>query len=66
MEWLRVTVIVVTLALGVALVAGCDKGPMQKTGERVDRALDQDRVFGKGPLEKAGKEVDKAVEDVKR
>ena len=66
MERLRVAVIVVSLAVGAALVAGCEKGPMQRTGERVDRALDQDRVLGKGPLEKAGKEVDKAVDDVKR
>jgi hypothetical protein len=36
------------------------------TGERVDRALDQDRVFGRGPVEKAGKQIDKAVDEVKR
>src|SRR5258706_6532678 len=45
---------------------GLRKGPVQKTGERVDRALDQDRVIGKGPVEKAGKKIDKAVDDVKR
>ena len=66
MERLRVAVMVVTLAVGATLVAGCNEGPMQRTGERVDRALDQDRVLGRGPVEKAGREVDKAVEDAKR
>jgi hypothetical protein len=66
MERLRAAVIVVAVAVGVALVAGCENGPAQKAGERVDRALDQDRVFGKGPVEKAGKKVDKAVDEVKQ
>jgi hypothetical protein len=56
----------VAVAAAVALVAGCEKGPVQKAGERVDRALDQDRVLGKGPVEKAGKKVDKAIDEVKR
>ncbi len=66
MERLRNGVIIVAVAAAVALMAGCEKGPVQKTGERVDRALDQDRVLGKGPVEKAGKKIDKAVDDVKR
>jgi len=46
--------------------AACDKGPMQQTGEKLDRATDQDKVIGKGPLEKAGKNVDDAVKDLKK
>jgi hypothetical protein len=46
--------------------AACDKGPMQKAGEKMDRATDQDPVIGKGPLEKAGKNVDDAVKDLKK
>jgi hypothetical protein len=65
-DWLRAAVIAVALAAGVTLVAGCQKGPAQRTGERVDRALDQDRVIGKGPVEKAGKKIDNAVDDLKR
>ena len=42
----------------------CDKGPMQKTGEKIDRVTDQDKVIGKGPAEKAGKNLDDAVKDV--
>jgi hypothetical protein len=66
MERLRNGVVVVAIAAAVALAAGCEKGPVQKAGERVDRALDQDRVLGKGPVEKAGKKVDKAIDEVKR
>ncbi|HKZ05711.1 MAG TPA: hypothetical protein VJU81_09610 [Methylomirabilota bacterium] len=53
------------LALGAVEVA-CDKGPAQKAGEKVDRAIDTDKAIGKGPVEKAGKEIDKAAEDVKK
>jgi hypothetical protein len=66
MDSLRGAVIVVALAVGVALMAGCEKGPAQKAGERVDRAVGEDRVFSKGPVENAGKQVDKAVNELKR
>jgi hypothetical protein len=66
MDGLRGAVIAVAVAVSVMLIAGCERGPAQKAGERVDRALDQDRVFGKGPVEKAGKKVDKAVDEVRR
>ena len=60
----------VMTALGLVTsigVAGCeDKGPMQKAGEKIDRAADQDKVIGKGPLEKAGKNLDDAVKDLKK
>ena len=52
--------------MAVGLAACEDKGPMQKAGERVDRATDQDKVIGKGPMEKAGKNVDDAVKDLKK
>jgi hypothetical protein len=61
--------ILVALAGVLALAAvetACDKGPAQKAGEKVDRALDTDKAIGKGPVEKAGKEIDKAAEDVKK
>ena len=51
-------------ALGFLVTLGwaaCDKGPMQQTGEKMDRATDQDKLIGKGPLEKAGKNIDDAV-----
>ena len=66
MERLRDAAVIATVAAVLSLVTGCDKGPAQKAGERVDRALDQDRLFGRGPVEKAGKNIDKAVDDIKR
>ena len=36
--------------------AGCDKGPMQKAGEKVDEVTGQDKLIGKGPAEKTGRE----------
>ena len=66
MEKLRDVAVIATVAAALALVVGCDKGPAQKTGENVDKALGQDRVFGKGPVEKAGRKLDKAVDEIKR
>ncbi len=61
--------VLAVMALGLLLAAGaaaCDKGPMQRTGEKIDRATDQDELIGKGPLEKAGKNIDEAVKDLKK
>ena len=45
------------LFLGLGLV-GCERGPMQKVGEKIDNVTDNDKIIGKGPAEKAGKKVD--------
>lgn len=48
----------------VASVSSCrEKGPAEKTGESVDRAIEsvKDAVDPKGPVEKAGEKVDKAL-----
>jgi hypothetical protein len=66
METLRRSTIVVAALTALTLMAGCEKGPMQKTGERVDRALDQEPVVGKGPVERTGKDIDKAVDNLKK
>jgi hypothetical protein len=42
-------------ALGFLVTVGsaaCDKGPIQRTGKKINRATDQDKVIGKGPIEK--------------
>lgn len=65
-EKLRDVVVIATVAAALALVVGCDKGPAQKAGANVDKALGQDRVFSKGPVEKAGRKLDKAVDEIKR
>jgi hypothetical protein len=61
----RSAVAIVALASMTALV-GCEKGPIQKAGERVDRALGQEPLIGKGPAERAGRDVDQAVDDIKK
>ena len=46
--------------LGSAVLVGCEKGPAEKVGEKLDKALD--KLSGKGPIEKAGEQIDKAVD----
>jgi hypothetical protein len=51
------------------LTAGCErKGPVERAGEKIDRAVDdvKDAIDPPGPAEKAGKAIDRAVDDVKR
>ena len=57
-------VMVCGLLLAMGAVA-CEKGPMQQTGEKIDRATGQDKVIGTGPLEQAGRNVDQAVKGLK-
>jgi hypothetical protein len=58
---------VIVFGLVVAFgAAACEKGPMQRTGEKVDRATGQDKLIGTGPLEQAGRNVDRAVKDLKK
>jgi hypothetical protein len=48
----------------VGSVVSCrEKGPAEKTGEKIDEAADkiEDAVNPKGPVEKAGEKVDKAL-----
>ncbi len=53
------------LVVGLCL-AGCEKGAMQKAGEKVDEATGQDKLIGKGPAEKSGRKIDNTVDDVKK
>jgi hypothetical protein len=62
---LVVSAVVTALVAGMALT-GCEKGPLQKAGEKVDEVTGQDRLIGKGPAEKAGRKVDNTVDDVKK
>ncbi len=48
--------------LAVIGLFGCEPGPTQKLGERIDKITDQDKVIGKGPAERAGKEIDKKLD----
>jgi hypothetical protein len=59
-------VLTAALCLAAFGLVACDKGPAQKAGEKVDKAIDTDKPIGKGPLEKAGKEIDKAADSAKK
>lgn len=61
MDGLRAGVIGTCLLAAFAML-GCEKGPAQKVGERIDEITDKDKVIGKGPAEKAGKDVDKKLD----
>jgi hypothetical protein len=59
------SVVLATLVTGLCL-AGCEKGPMQKAGEKIDEVTGQDKLIGKGPAEKTGRKIDNTVDDVKK
>ncbi|RPH77876.1 MAG: hypothetical protein EHM88_17010 [Candidatus Rokuibacteriota bacterium] len=62
---LAVSAVVTALVAGMGLT-GCEKGPLQNTGEMVDEFTGQDRFIGKAPAEKAGRKVDNTVDDIKK
>lgn len=55
--------IALMLPLMGALAACDDKGPAEKTGEKIDNAGQsvKDAIDPPGPAEKAGRSIDKAV-----
>ncbi|HXD96372.1 MAG TPA: hypothetical protein VN646_07505 [Candidatus Acidoferrum sp.] len=61
-----VTSAIVAILIAGAGLAGCEKGAMQKTGEKVDEVTGQDKLIGKGPAEKAGRKIDNTVNDIKK
>jgi hypothetical protein len=56
--------VVVMGMLSALFLAGCDDGPAERAGEKIDRAVD--KLSGKGPAERAGERIDKAVDEVKK
>jgi hypothetical protein len=64
MRKLMTSMLMATLVAGVCL-AGCEKGPLQKAGEKVDEVTGNDKVIGKGPAEKAGRKIDNTVDPKK-
>lgn len=59
------TTLLLSLCLAPFLVSvSCrEKGPVEKTGEKVDEVIEdvKDKVDPAGPVEKAGEKVDKAL-----
>jgi hypothetical protein len=60
----RFLAMLVATVLTISVLSGCEQGPMEKAGEKVDKAVD--KLSGKGPAEKAGERVDKAVDQLKK
>jgi hypothetical protein len=54
----------VGILVGLALTGCEEKGPGQRVGERIDRAMDE--LTGKGPAEKAGEQLDRVVGELAR
>jgi hypothetical protein len=50
--------------LAATMLAGCEKGPAQKAGEKIDNAID--KITGKRPAEKAGERIDDAAKALKK
>jgi predicted small secreted protein len=50
------------MLLAATLLAGCDDGPAERAGERIDKAVD--KLSGKGPAEKAGERIDEAAKEL--
>jgi hypothetical protein len=61
-----VTSVAMAMLIAGAGLTGCEKGPMQKAGEKVDEVTGQDKAIGKGPAEKAGRKIDNTVDDIKK
>ena len=57
------TAFIAVAATSLGFVAGCEKGPAENAGAKVDRGVDKvkDAVTGAGPVEKAGRAVDRAA-----
>ncbi len=55
--------LVVLAPLAVSFVSCKPKGPAERAGESMDKAVEnvKDAVNPKGPVEKAGEKVDKAL-----
>ena len=57
---------VVALGLGMALLAGCEqKGPAEKAGQKIDKAVEDTGKELQKAGEKAGEKLDEAAKKVK-
>lgn len=55
---------ITTLTLGCLLITGCQQGPAEKKGKKIDNAVQSfsDKLQNKGPLQKAGEKIDDLTE----
>jgi hypothetical protein len=50
------------LMLAAMLLGGCEDGPAERAGEKIDKAVD--KLTGKGPAEKLGEKIDEAGKEL--
>lgn len=50
--------------LAATVLAGCEEGPAERAGGKIDKALD--KLTGKGPAEKVGERIDEAAKELKK
>lgn len=68
---IRIGICIMVMTLSLMLVACQEKGPAEKAGESIDRAVENtkdaidDAVNPKGPAEKTGEAIDDAIETTK-
>ncbi len=62
---LAMAVVVIGTSSMAMLACEKPKGPVEKAGEKIDKAVDNvsDAIDPKGPAEKAGRAIDRAVDD---
>jgi hypothetical protein len=60
----QVTGVLGAAFLAAAVLAGCEEGPAERAGEKVDKAID--KLSGKGPAEKVGERIDEAAKELKK
>ncbi|MBU3945043.1 MAG: hypothetical protein KJ900_10670 [Proteobacteria bacterium] len=73
-NYIATLLFITTLALTL-LTFGCDsQGPAEKSGEKIDQAIEStkdaagdaaDKITGKGPAEKVGESIDETAEKMK-
>lgn len=73
-NYIATLLFITTLALTL-LTFGCDsQGPAEKSGEKIDQAVEStkdaagdaaDKITGKGPAEKVGESIDETAEKMK-
>ena len=60
MKKLVIAMVLFSAAMGAP---GCERGRMEKAGEKIDETVDKITHPNEGPVEKAGRKIDEAVDD---
>lgn len=67
----KLSILSISLLIAAGLSACEKKGPAEKAGEKIDKAVEQakdkvqDAIKPEGPMEKTGKKIDETVDKTK-